>query len=162
MWAMEGTVRIAESVTRDDLGYGAATRAGAGLMTRPPGSRFRVVIADDTPDIRQLLRWAIEPDERYEVVGEAANGAEALDLVGSLDVDAIVLDLAMPVMDGLQAIPKIKVASPDTRILVLSGFDEDAMAGEALSRGADAYLEKGVALAEITRVLDDICTKGAA
>ena len=131
-------------------------------MTGPRPSVCRVVIADDTPDIRTLLRWSIEPDDRFEIVGEAANGAEAVDLISSLDVDAILLDLAMPVMDGLQAIAQIKVASPGTRIVVLSGFDEGAMAGEALSRGADAYLEKGVAVSEITRVLVDMCKKGAA
>lgn len=131
-------------------------------MTATKGPRCRVVIADDTPDIRMLLRWSIEPDERFEIVGEAANGAEALSLISSLQVDAILLDLAMPVMDGLQAIPQIKIASPATRIVVLSGFDQDSMAGEALRRGADAYLEKGVAVHEITRVLSQMCEKGAA
>ena len=119
----------------------------------------RVVIADDTPDIRMLLRWSLEPDDRFEIVGEAANGAEALSLIAENTVDAILLDLAMPVMDGLQAIPKIKDTSPDTRIVVLSGFDEESMAGEALSRGADVYLEKGVAVSEVTRVLADVCKK---
>lgn len=121
-----------------------------------------MVIADDTPDIRTLLRWSLEPDDRFEVVGEAANGAEAVELISRVNVDAILLDLAMPVMDGLQAIPQIRSASPGTRIVVLSGFDEGAMAGEAISRGADAYLEKGVAVAEIARVLVDMCRKGAA
>lgn len=127
-----------------------------------PSSRCRVVIADDTPDIRTLLRWSLEPDDRFEIVGEAANGEEAVALICEADVDAILLDLAMPVMDGLQAIPRIKLASPGTRIVVLSGFDEDAMAGEAISRGADAYLEKGVAVAEIAHVLSEMCRKGAA
>ncbi|HJR44817.1 MAG TPA: response regulator [Actinomycetota bacterium] len=113
----------------------------------------RVVIADDTPDIRMLLRWSLEPDDRFEIVGEAANGVEAVDLISTQEVDAILLDLAMPVMDGLQAIPRIKDASPSTRIVVLSGFDEESMAGEAMSRGADAYLEKGVAVKEIADVL---------
>jgi YesN/AraC family two-component response regulator len=131
-------------------------------MSDPSAPPCRVVIADDTPDIRMLLRWSIEPDERFEIVGEAANGAEALSLISSLEVDAILLDLAMPVMDGLQAIPQIKIASPSTRIVVLSGFDQESMAGEALSRGADAYLEKGVAVQEITRVLSEMCEKGAA
>ena len=120
----------------------------------------RVVIADDTPDIRMLLRWSLEPDERFEIVGEAANGAEALVLLNENEVDAILLDLAMPVMDGLQAIPRIKSESPHTRIVVLSGFDEESMAGEALSRGADVYLEKGVAVAEVAAVLADMCKKG--
>lgn len=124
-------------------------------MTQP----CRVVIADDTPDIRMLLRWSLEPDERFEIVGEAANGAEALALLTDNEVDAILLDLAMPVMDGLQAIPKIKTQSPDTRIVVLSGFDQESMAGEAISRGADVYLEKGVAVAEVAAVLADQCAK---
>lgn len=131
-------------------------------MTRRDMSRCRVVIADDTPDLRALLRLSIEVDDRFELVGEAANGAEALDLISSLDVDAVLLDLAMPVMDGLQAIPHIKSASPSTRIVVLSGFDAHSMAGEALKRGADAYLEKGVDVREITRVLSEMCQKGAA
>ena len=130
-------------------------------MSRSNGARCRVVIADDTPDIRRLLRWSIEPDGRFEVVGEASNGAEALDLVSDIQVDAILLDLAMPVMDGLQAIPRIKLASPDTRIVVLSGFDQEAMAGEAISRGADAYLEKGVAMSRITSVLHEMCAKAS-
>ncbi len=109
-----------------------------------------------------LLRWSLEPDDRFEIVGEAANGAEAVLLVSENDVDAILLDLAMPVMDGLQAIPQIKSKSPNTRIIVLSGFDQESMAGEALSRGADVYLEKGVAVAEVAAVLAEMCKKGAA
>lgn len=130
-------------------------------MSTTDGARCRVVIADDTPDIRRLLRWSIEPDARFEVVGEASNGAEALALVSGNHVDAILLDLAMPVMDGLQAIPRIKLASPGTRIVVLSGFDQDAMAGEAISRGADAYLEKGVAMSQIISVLHEMCPKAS-
>lgn len=109
-----------------------------------------------------LLRWSLEPDDRFEIVGEAANGAEAVLLLSENDVDAILLDLAMPVMDGLQAIPQIKSKSPKTRIIVLSGFDQESMAGEALSRGADVYLEKGIAVAEVAAVLAEICKKGAA
>ena len=122
----------------------------------------RVVIADDTPDIRMLLRWSLEPDERFEIVGEATNGAEAVSLIANNEVDAVLLDLAMPVMDGLQAIPRIKDASPSTRIVVLSGFDEESMAGEAMSRGADAYLEKGVAVNEIADVLAAVWGKDVA
>ena len=124
-----------------------------------PPTPCRVVIADDTPDIRMLLRWSLEPDDRFQIVGEASNGEEAVNIITERDVDAILLDLAMPVMDGLQAIPKIKVASPSTRIVVLSGFDEESMAGEAMSRGADAYLEKGVAVKKIADVLIEMCRR---
>lgn len=107
-----------------------------------------------------LLRWSLEPDERFSIVGEAANGAELLTLLAENEVDAILLDLAMPVMDGLQAIPQIRSQSPATRIVVLSGFDHESMAGEALSRGADVYLEKGVGVAEVAAVLAEVCEKG--
>jgi len=125
-------------------------------MTTSP---CRVLIADDTPDIRMLLRWSLESDDRFEIVGEASNGAEVLSLLSETEIDAILLDLAMPVMDGLQAIPRIKSESPSTRILVLSGFDQESMAGEALSRGADVYLEKGVAVSEVATVLAELCKK---
>jgi YesN/AraC family two-component response regulator len=130
-------------------------------MSQVPAKPWQIVIADDTPDIRMLLRWSIEADERFRIVGEAANGAEALSLISAHPVDAILLDLAMPVMDGLQAIPQIKLASPSTKIVVLSGFDEESMAGEALSRGADAYLEKGIAVNEITDTLSALCSNGS-
>ena len=117
---------------------------------------LRVLIADDAPDIRLLLRMYLT-DSRLEVVGEATNGSEAVELAASEQPDAVILDLAMPVMDGLQAIPLIKEASPDTKIVVLSGFDADRMAERALKLGADTYLQKGVALGDISQTLWNLC-----
>lgn len=117
----------------------------------------RVLIADDTPDIRMLLRWSLDPDDRFDVVAEASNGQEAVDAARSAQIDVVLLDLAMPVMDGLQAIPIIKESSPATKIVVLSGFDAEAMGDEAMARGADAYLEKGAGFKQIAQVLLDIC-----
>jgi len=68
----------------------------------------------------------------------------------------VVLDLAMPVMDGLEALPEIKRVSPKTSIIVLSGFDASAMANQALSLGAKRYLEKGTTPSEIVRAVKDI------
>ena len=118
----------------------------------------RVVIADDTPDIRLLLRWSLEPDERFSVVGEATTGLEAVNLVEAEDVDVVLLDLAMPEMDGLQAIVEILRIAPETKILVLSGFDHESMANEAISRGAHGYLEKGASFNEIRETLITICS----
>ena len=117
---------------------------------------LRVLIADDAPDIRLLLRMYLT-DSRLEVVGEATNGAEAVELATAEKPDAVILDLAMPVMDGLQAIPLIKEASPETKIVVLSGFDADRMAERALKLGADTYLQKGVALGDISQTLWNLC-----
>ena len=110
-------------------------------------------MVDDTAEIRRLLRMTLEFDGRFFVVEEAGDGAAAVRMAGEHHPDAVILDLAMPVMDGLQAIPKIKERSPETKILVLSGFDSRQMSGEALARGADAYIEKGEDLDKLTATL---------
>ena len=120
------------------------------------GVPVRVLIADDAPDIRLLLRMYLT-DSRLHVVGEATNGVEAVEMVKTERPDAIILDLAMPVMDGLEAIPLIKEAAPATKIVVLSGFDAERMAERAMKLGAEAYLQKGVALGEISQTLWNLC-----
>jgi YesN/AraC family two-component response regulator len=115
-------------------------------------SACRVVIADDVVYFRTLLRYALE-ESHYEVVGEAGDGREAIEAVRKEKPDVIILDLSMPVMDGLQAIPEILELSPATKILVLSGFEALSMAEQAIERGAHSYLEKGVDLDEITVAL---------
>ena len=117
---------------------------------------LRILIADDAPDIRLLLKMYLT-DSRLEVVGEATNGAEAVEMAGAHKPDAIILDLAMPVMDGLEAIPLIKTISPNTKIVVLSGFDADRMAERAMGLGAETYLQKGVALGDIGQMLWNLC-----
>ena len=129
-------------------------------MTAHSGGRIRVLLADDTPDIRRLLRLNLELDGRFEIVGEAADGAEAVALASSLRPDAVVLDLAMPVMDGLQAIPVILESSPASRILVLSGFDHSRMEARAREQGAHGYLEKGAAFVQIADTLVDLGAEG--
>jgi signal transduction histidine kinase len=124
-------------------------------------SLLRVALADDTPQIRHALRLSLEFDGRFKVVGEAADGAEAIRLATVEQPHVVLLDLAMPVMDGLQAIPHIRRAAPETRIVVLSGFPADKMAQEALSRGAHRYVVKGTALATLTDELIDLCGHAA-
>jgi DNA-binding NarL/FixJ family response regulator len=124
-------------------------------MTTHP--RCRVLLVDDTPEIRELLRITLEIDGRFEIVGEAEDGAAAIDLTESEVPDAVVLDLAMPVMDGLQAIPEIRKHCPNTKILVLSGFDARQMSKEAISRGAHAYVEKGQNITELATMLVELC-----
>ncbi|MGH3118469.1 MAG: response regulator transcription factor [Gaiellales bacterium] len=125
-------------------------------MATPDPDALRVLIADDAADIRLLLRMYLS-GSKLEVIGEAANGKEAVNLVTTHKPDAVILDLSMPVMDGLEAIPLIKEASPDTKIVVLSGFEADRMAEAALELGADRYLQKGVSLGDISQMLWDLC-----
>lgn len=116
-------------------------------------AQIRVVIADDSADICRMLRLSLEIESDFDVVGEAYDGQAAVDLVDRERPDAIVLDLAMPVMDGLQAITHIREVSPLTRIVILSGFNASEMAAEARSLGADAYLEKGTSFRDVATLL---------
>lgn len=106
--------------------------------------RIRVLVADDVEGLRRLLRLVLKTDPRYEVVAEAEDGEQAIAEAQRTKPDVVLLDLSMPVLDGLEALPRIKKAAPKARIVVFSGFIEDRMGPMALTLGADAYLEKGV------------------
>lgn len=108
----------------------------------PPPERIRVLVADDTATMRLLLRRTLEASKAFEVVGEASDGAEAVELAASLQPDMVLLDLSMPVLGGLAAIPRIKSGAPGTRVVVLSGFSSDQMGSRAVAEGAAAFLEK--------------------
>ena len=122
--------------------------------------RIRVVIADDTNDVRALLQYTLELDGRFEVVGQAADGAEAVAEAEAEQPDVIVLDLAMPVMDGLEAIPLLRRVAPTSRVVALSSFGAAQMAGQALDAGAAAYVEKAT-FQTLTSVLVDVCKQRA-
>lgn len=119
--------------------------------------QMTVVIADDTEDLRVILRMTLEIDGRFAVVGEAGTGTEAIAAVAETKPCAIVLDLSMPEMDGFEAIPHLRAASPGIAIAVLSGFAAKRMGGRAMEMGADIYLEKGVAFDELADRLAGLC-----
>ena len=123
--------------------------------------RVRVVLADDASEIRLLVRLGLQLDGRFEVVAEAGDGDEAVKACTSHQPDIAVLDLAMPVMDGLQALPLIRESSPGTRVVVLSAFSSHQMAAEARTAGADAYLEKGAATDQLVSVLAGLAGLGS-
>src|SRR5262245_56342552 len=104
---------------------------------------IRVLVVDDVPDIRKLIRLTLERCGPFDVVGEAGDGAQAISEAARLQPDIVLLDLSMPVMDGLEALPEILRSSPDSKVLVLSGFTAGEMSAEALKRGAAGYMEKG-------------------
>lgn len=114
---------------------------------------IRVLLVDDAPDIRFLIRMGLERDGRFEVVAEAINGSDAIGLAEDHQPDVVVLDVAMPVMDGLEALPLIRAAAPASRIAVLSGFTARSMGSNAEAQGADAYIEKGTPLPHIVETL---------
>lgn len=105
--------------------------------------RIRIILVDDVDDIRSLIRLALQASDRLEVIGEAGDGREAVALAGETQPEVVILDLAMPVMDGLQAIPELHRVAPGCRILVMSGFNEGEASERALSLCAEDYVEKG-------------------
>jgi signal transduction histidine kinase len=114
-------------------------------MTDDPTSPYRVLVVDDTPDIRELVALTLEVTGggEFEVVGQAGDGREAITQAEQLRPDLVLLDLAMPIMDGLEALPAIRRAAPAAKVLVLSGFNARELGAEALDAGASGYMEKG-------------------
>ncbi len=117
--------------------------------TTPSAATVMVLVCDDVPAFRALMRAVLEEDPRIEVVGEARDGLEVVPLVEALHPDVVLLDLAMPHSDGLQATPEIRRVSPATQVIGLSGFTAAGVAEQMLAAGASAYLEKGAELEEI-------------
>ena len=104
---------------------------------------IRVVIVDDTDSLRELMRDHVERDDRMEVVGEAVDGLHAVAVVRNSQPDAVILDVEMPVMDGLQALPGIIDAAPKAKIVVFSSRTEPQAEAAARARGADGFFYKG-------------------
>ena len=104
----------------------------------------RVVLCDDARDYVKLLKLLIDMESDMEVIGAAYDGEEAIKMCTELQPDLLVLDVSMPVMDGLTALPRIREVSPATNIVMLSGFSSDVVKQQALDLGARAFIEKGV------------------
>jgi DNA-binding NarL/FixJ family response regulator len=103
---------------------------------------IRVLVCDDVEAYRALMRYTLPEDPGIEVVGEAANGEAAIERAGELQPDVVLLDLTMPLLDGIDAIPQVLARAPSARVVALSGWGADRMADTALAQGAVAYVEK--------------------
>ncbi len=114
---------------------------------------IRVVIADDHTIVRSGLRLLLEAEPEIEVVGEALNGNEALEMVEKKSPDVIIMDIAMPDMDGLEATRQIKLRWPNTQVLVLTMHRSEEYFFEMLKAGASGYLLKGAETSELINAI---------
>jgi DNA-binding NarL/FixJ family response regulator len=116
----------------------------------------RILVVDDAIFFRRLVRSRLEAEPAMTVVGEARDGKEAVDLARQLQPDVVVIDGAMPLMSGVEALPLIREAAPDCRIVFMSA--QDGMLEKALKVGADAAIHKGdslkVCVNEVSVALD--------
>ena len=107
-------------------------------------SLLRLLIADDNPIFRHGLRRLLESEPDLLVVGEAADGREAVELARRLAPDVVLMDIRMPGLDGLDAARQIRTLSPHVRILVLSSYDAPTLRAAAQAAGVKGYLDKSV------------------
>jgi NarL family two-component system response regulator LiaR len=117
---------------------------------------IRVLIADDHPIVREGLRTLIASEPGMKLVGEAANGAEAVSLTRAAQPDVVLMDLIMPVKDGLQAIAEIKAENDQVGILVLTSFAEESNVFPAIRAGALGYLLKDTAPGQLLQAIYDV------
>ena len=116
---------------------------------------IRVFVCDDAPAFRDLLRLALEQDGALAIVGEADDGAHLEDIAAARP-DVVLLDVSMPRLGGLEALPRVRELAPAARVVVLSSFAADEMRAAALGAGADRYLDKRESFARIREVVREL------
>jgi two-component system, NarL family, response regulator LiaR len=114
---------------------------------------IRILITDDHKVVRQGLRMVLDLDPDLEVVGEASNGEEALRTARRLEPDVVLMDLLMPVMDGIEATAEVRREMPDTEVVALTSVLEDASVAGAIRAGAIGYLLKNTGADELCRAV---------
>ena len=123
---------------------------------------IRIVVVDDHPIVRQGLVATLDDEPDFEVVGAAGSAEEALTLVARQAPDVVLLDLELPGLSGVEAIPRLREVSPPSRIMVFTAYDTDERVLSAVRGGASGYLLKGAAVAEIASAIRTVAGGGTA
>lgn len=122
---------------------------------------IRVVLADDQPLVRAGLRMIVDTEPDLELVGEAANGQEVVDLCRTVGADVVLMDVRMPVMDGIEATRRITGLTDPPRVLVLTTFDLDEIVYDALRAGASGFLLKDAPEDRLTTAIRVVADGGS-
>lgn len=123
-------------------------------------AKLRVLLADDHGIIRDGLKWLINVQEDMEVVGEAEDGEAACRLAKECTPDVVVMDVSMPGMGGAQATERLKRARPDTKVLVLTAYEDKSYLRQLLKAGASGYLLKRAAANELIHAIRTVASGG--
>ena len=116
-------------------------------------SSINVLLAEDHVITRQGIRRLIEDEKGVKVIGEASDGEEAVQMVTDMKPDVVIMDIAMPKLNGIEATRQIKLTSPRTAVLILSAYDDDEYVFALLKVGAAGYLLKNISGDELTRAI---------
>lgn len=117
--------------------------------------KIRVLLADDQNIIREGIRSLLQDHADIEIVGEAANGRQLIEMTAELEPDIVLTDIRMPIMDGVEATRLIKQQRPQTIVIMLTTFDDDEYIIEAMTGGADGYLLKDISSTQLVQSLRD-------
>ena len=120
---------------------------------------LRVLIADDHRLFAEALEAILAADERIEVVGQAGDGSEAVELARTLGPDIVLMDVSMPVLDGFEATREIRAASEDTHVLMLTGSNSRDDVDRARKAGASGYVTKDRIAAELIEAIVEIASR---
>jgi len=126
-------------------------------MTNP----IRILLVDDQRLMREGLRTLLELEADIEVIGEAGDGQAALDAYADLKPDVVLMDIRMPIMDGVEATRRLRARWPEARIIILTTFDDDASVFEGLRAGAQGYLLKDLSGQELASAVRTVAGGGA-
>jgi CheY-like chemotaxis protein len=119
---------------------------------------FRILVAEDAASFLDTIALVLENDARFEVVGRARDGRAAVELAGRVSPDAVVMDIEMPVLDGVEATKLLKAATPELPVVAISGHDYEERVLEIRRAGADDYVRKARLAEELPRVLAGLLT----
>ena len=123
--------------------------------------KIKILIADDQKLIREGLKELLEMDDKFIVIGEASNGQEAVDLYIKLRPDIVLMDIQMPVINGVEAIKKILELNKEAKIIILTTFDDDEYVYEGLKSGALGYILKDTSIEKLSESIKIIHQGGA-